>query len=738
MWLEPGRTARLDRVLAFLFGIAVSLIAYFAASSSIDYRAWQQICEGALIRPPEFFQPGAGRLVVYALTRFLGLGMAIKVLALLGPVALGIIAYQATRTALAVLTALIKVDVVRAEFRTVMLPVLTITGLSLFLLSYPVLHAASILTPSIFVLAWVFLVIGAFRNFFEGSSMSWANWGIFLCGGLAAESLGGWVLLIGAVCLAFWRVQTDSNQSFVLCDPGVFHVSKWTLTLLFLLGGGLVVVANAWFFSTHGGIWSAAFRDYAVLPNLNAVAVLMGLVVAPLLVTFNMMPRSSDSERYLPYAHGVLLIMIGLLEIFVCCRPDIIAIENETVKMLLLAASSLTATAAILTLLVDVYCRVQTRYPKLMRVIVFRLVIGVLLAVLVLRLSVDGSRQIGEALDQVADEIVRESSGLRRIFSDGAMDALLEIKASLTGESLRAHSMFSGHGEYETNLRCRDVSGDDDLSMMRIGAPVALASWVGSESPELKSSAVQLGFEAWKRAEKPVPTAGGFVARLDGWQPDALSRSRQWGDAFVRSVLDGLFDRAYETCREKRLCEAFDMLKWRSGRMLELRANELENIGKHDEARGLRDVAARLDRQNGSLRELRAFMNLVWNQDDLQLTPREALKIALGRANFRAARPHAEAILSTDPADAAANFALGMYYYALRDFARAEGYLLVAHQARPKDAAILNNLALMEMYLGKLDAAEAHAKAAQVLKPNVREIESTLREIRQRKAKVTR
>lgn len=732
MLLEAGKKERLDRAMALLLGVVVALVAYLTPSY-IDYRAWQPICEGALLRPPEFFQPGVYRIIVYVLMRVFGLGATVKILAILGPAALGVIAYQATRSVLAVLTTMIKVDVVRTEFRTVMLPVLAMVGSALFILSEPVLHAASILTPSILELMWAFLVIGACRNFLVCSSMGWANWAVFLCGGLAMESLGGFALLVLGICISYRRVLTDPDQSFVLCDPVIFHVSKWTLTVLFLLGAGLVVGANAWFFAAHGGLWSTAFLNYATMPDPKSVALAIGLVVTPLIVTFYMMPDSSDSEHFLPYAHGLLLIMIALLEIFVCCYPEVLAIENESAKMAILVAASLTATAAIMTLLVDVYCRVQMHYPRLTRAVVFRLVIAALVAVMVPRYLGDGSRKLAATLDVVADEIVRESSGLKRLFSDGAMDALIELKAALKGERFTVHSMFSGHGDYEANLRCRGVQGDDDLSMMRIGASVAFASWVATDSPELKSSAAQLGFEIWKCNEKLAPMAGALVTRLDDWPSESLTASRAWGDEFVRAIMSGIFDRAYSTCHEKRLCEAFDMVKWRLGRMLELRAQEAERGGNHDTARELRRTVGQLDRQNGSLLKLRTFMNLVWNQDNLQLTPRESLKIALERANFRAARPHAEAVLSTDPEDVPANFALGMYHYVMKNFARAEGYLTEAHKGKPTDAAILNNLALVEMYLEKYESAEAHARAAKALKPEVKEIDATLREIANRK-----
>ena len=89
------------------------------------------------------------------------------------------------------------------------------------------------------------------------------------------------------------------------------------------------------------------------------------------------------------------------------------------------------------------------------------------------------------------------------------------------------------------------------------------------------------------------------------------------------------------------------------------------------------------------------FLNLVWNRNNLQLTPREALRVALERANFKAAKPHAEAILTTEP-------------------------------------TLLNNLAIVRMYLGKLEEAETLAETALKVRPGTPEIKATLKEIRTR------
>lgn len=732
MLSDVWKKSPLDRIVAISLGIIVTVVAYWTAPKVIDYRIWQPFCEGALLRPPELFMPGLYRLIVYALTRFCGINVAVRVLCLAGPVALGVVAYHAMMLTMSILVVLLRVDRVRPDFRNVMMPILTAVGMGLFLLSCPVLHASWMLTPSILILMLAFVTMGAVRSLFVRSDLIQGYFGIFLAGMLSAECLLGVMIMLCAMLVGYVIVMKDDGGSFVLSNPYVYHVTKWTFSVLYLLGVGSMLAVNAWFFDSHGGLWEEAFRGFFAMPDVNSVAIMVGMVFVPLAVALTMMPRSSDNEAYLPYVNGLLLLLVAFISVTFCVIPETVTIKNECAKMFMLFVAALTAVAALLTLLVDVYCRVQTHYSKVTRAVTFRIVIVALSLIIGLMVVLDGTRKISLLIDQCADEAIAESAGMKRLFSDGAMDGLLEIKSAQKGGRLRVHSMFGGRSEYAAKLRMRDVSGDDDVSMMRIGASVALGSWVSTGSQELMFSAVQLGFEVWKRGGKPMPKAGGLMALPSGCNQGDCDRFHAWVDGLSDRILAGCYDRAYARCREKRLRESFDMIKWRIGRMLELRALECERQGENDKARLLRNKSNLLDRRNRSLAELRGFMNLVWNQDNMQLTPREALKIALDRANFRAARPHAEAVISSDPDDARANFALGMYHYVARNFERADLYLSTAHKVRPADPAIINNLAIVRMYLNKLESAEQLALEALKIKPEAKEVQSTLSEIRRR------
>ena len=116
------------------------------------------------------------------------------------------------------------------------------------------------------------------------------------------------------------------------------------------------------------------------------------------------------------------------------------------------------------------------------------------------------------------------------------------------------------------------------------------------------------------------------------------------------------------------------------------------------------------------------------------MAPAELLRFSLDRGDFVMARMYARQVLRGDPDDVRGNFALGMSYLAEEQFERAAEYLGRCVKRAPKEAAVLNNLALAEMGLGRLEDAEAHAKAALEIHPDLPEIKRTLREIERAKS----
>ena len=98
------------------------------------------------------------------------------------------------------------------------------------------------------------------------------------------------------------------------------------------------------------------------------------------------------------------------------------------------------------------------------------------------------------------------------------------------------------------------------------------------------------------------------------------------------------------------------------------------------------------------------------------LTPREGLQLALVRADFTMGKTYAETIIGVDPDNPDACFALGMYYLKERQLSRAELFLKRCLIRRPREPAVYNNLAMLQIEQGRFDAARANiGKALEII-----------------------
>ena len=84
----------------------------------------------------------------------------------------------------------------------------------------------------------------------------------------------------------------------------------------------------------------------------------------------------------------------------------------------------------------------------------------------------------------------------------------------------------------------------------------------------------------------------------------------------------------------------------------------------------------------------------------------------------------------SDADDPFANFALGMSYFTEKEYGRAEMHLKKCLVRLPNEPAVLNNLAIVQLRLGRYAEAETNALHALERLPDSPEIKTTLRHIR--------
>ena len=177
-------------------------------------------------------------------------------------------------------------------------------------------------------------------------------------------------------------------------------------------------------------------------------------------------------------------------------------------------------------------------------------------------------------------------------------------------------------------------------------------------------------------------------------------------------------------------------VQWRIARMCRIRADAADKVGDTTLAMQESELADNLDSRNEAYSRIRRQMDWIGQQKGMRLTPREGLRIGLGRADFRLAKTFAQQVLVSDPENSSANFAMGMSYFIEEQYGRAEIFLKRSLMRNPNEPAVLNNLAIVQLRMGKLAEAETNATKALKLYPKSTEIKKTFEHIRQKNGKL--
>ena len=264
--------------------------------------------------------------------------------------------------------------------------------------------------------------------------------------------------------------------------------------------------------------------------------------------------------------------------------------------------------------------------------------------------------------------------------------------------------------------------------------------------------AMQMGFELWTR-DLTLPECAGLVARPGGFPAGVVDAGAKAARAIAERML-AVYKRDENLSRiAPPLRRLFMLTQWRVARLSRVRADRLDAQSQAEQKKGdavsvskaealkstaikESELADQLDEGNPSFTRIRQQLEMVNQGPTFRLTPREGLKLGLDRADFRMAEMFARQVLTTDPDDANANFALGMYYFGREQYARAEAHFQRSLMSQPENPAILNNLAVAQLRLGRLDAAEKNARHALRVRPNGPETKRALENILKAKAEM--
>ena len=776
-----GRQAFLNRLYVLLFGAAVAALAWVWQFDSVPPDLMEHLSIAAGLRPPKDTTALLWQYIAAPLCRNLGLQTAETVLRVAGHVSLGV---------LAVLTVMLFEMIVPASLRRgehvvwwwrAWVRIVLFQGSAIFCCSYPVWRTFGWLSPSALQALLVVLTTICVVIYFKVGRRPPLFAAFAIIGLLTADTPVGAVILFGLIALLYlrWRLFGRQMDVVKLENPLANALLPWRLTLSFL--GGVIVgtVLEVYAFGQLDGLVAFGWKswsDYALaLPLrylkalLNAcspagIFIFLVVAVCPVLVELGFIKRATDDEKHLEYFDGLMFLVCCLIAFsqltganqlwFWTWAGEHGCVRDDVLKCVAAFLCSLAVLWALSVFTIELYLRnfrrITTlrfqdaaesagaaeafaslnRVQRIVRTVFLFLPVLILGCVIPFRAQRLERAMLGVVSD-AARETAEECRDVKYLFTDGGLDAAVELAAAEKGGHLTALSMMGGSEDSrEIYLRTRGVTNAEDKVLLKSGAPDVLRTWVRTRPDKAKDYAVQIGFELWQRHGRPMPACSGLVARPEGLSPEEAKRGAEAARALARRVLaiyewgnpDGTVDRS--------LRNAFLFAQWRLAILARHRANAYDEAGESELAMEDTQLADELDRKNAALDNIRATMAWASKRKLERMTAREGLRRGLSRADFALARPFALSVLDVSPDDPSANFAIGMDFFVQGQYVRAQTYLERCLKSRPNDPAVLNNLAQCHLRRGDPKGALPYAERALEILPNAHEVRRTVERIK--------
>ena len=770
-----------NRLYVLLFGSAVAVLAGVWQFDSVPPDLAEHLSVAAGLRPPTGTTALLWQYIAAPLCRNLGLQTAETVLRMAGHVSLGVLAVLAVM----LFEMIVPVSLRRGEhvvwWWRAWVRIVLFQGSAIFCCSYPVWRTFGWFSPSALQALLVVLTTICVVIYFKVGRRPPLFAAFAIIGLLTADTPVGAVILFGLIALLYlrWRLFGRQIDVVKLENPLANALLPWRLTLSFL--GGVIVgtVLEVYAFGQLDGLVAFGWKswsDYALaLPLrylkalLNAcspagIFIFLVVAVCPVLVELGFIKRATDDEKHLEYFDGLMFLVCCLIAFsqltganqlwFWTWAGEHGCVRDDVLKCVAVFLCSLAVLWALSVFTIELYLRnfrrITTlrfqdaaesagaaeafaslnRVQRIVRIVFFFLPVLILGCVIPFRAQRLERAMLGVVSD-AARETAEECRDVKYLFTDGGLDAAVELAAAEKGGHLTALSMMGGSEDSrEIYLRTRGVTNAEDKVLLKSGAPDALRTWVRTRPDKAKEYAVQIGFELWQRHGRPMPACSGLVARPEGLSPEEAKRGAEAARALARRVLaiyewgnpDGTVDRS--------LRNAFLFAQWRLAILARHRANAYDEAGERELAMEDTQLADELDRKNAALDNIRATMAWASKRKLERMTAREGLRRGLSRADFALARPFALSVLDVSPDDPSANFAIGMDFFVQGQYVRAQTYLERCLKSRPNDPAVLNNLAQCHLRRGDPKGALPYAERALAVLPNAPEVRRTVERIK--------
>ena len=734
------RLVRRDWILAGALGAFFALVLLVLNVPGLDPSQWDEVAAVAGLRPPQHMFPGLWRVLSSLLFRLFGIGFSVKTLSLAGALGGGACVALTYLVVRQTISFLVRYNADLPVWRDRIVPFFAAVSAALMGVSDPLWRMSQTFSSDqLRLLLLLVAVFCWFRWLTEG--FDWRLWTVTsLVGVLSAESPFGF-LLIPLFLLAyyrFWRavmmraLPVTRELRYPADLPcwrmfflflGALGATVWLNTEVFAALGG--VEANGWtmrdiYFRYGGGYW----RVFSGASTMAGWALGLGFGLFPLVIAVRLFPVASTDDRPMHFQRGALLVFAAIMAVMQCgafldarfwmFMKDVVIVPSGFLLAVYVLFSATTLALAGSSLAMECQCQFMPegapRPGWKLRYLVPAIWVGIfLLAASHVPRTVESEmhRVVRDALE----ETVRECGDAKWLFTDGRLDAGLEIVAAEMASPLKPLNMMSGPSNWEKTIRSRNFPEGIDRDNASIGVPALLRVWAGETPGGMADAAIQLGFEFWKRAKRPLPRASGLVARETGMDDAEAARGVKAAEALAERIL-ALVRKMDKTQPSPDLSGAFSAVSWRISRFARLRRDDA--------------LANRLDGSNAVFKRLVSLLEQERQRTFMQMTPYEGLQLALKRADFIEARRYAAAVLRSDADNVEANFGMGMSYLKDNMMDEAELYLRRCLKRRPDEPAVLNNLSIISRKARRYGEAESLARRAHELLPDSQEVRQTL------------
>ena len=760
----------MDRLLAFFLGAAATGLFFFLSQPLLHPSVWQETSVAFGLQPPEKLFPGLGMLVSSMLFRLCGATNGLVAVKVAGAVCGGASAALFYLMLREFLPAVLSLRSPSRLWTLRLERLVAAVGTATFVCAEPVSRLFQALGGEALLLLLTLAFARMFLRLLHYGRFSTAYICLFLLGVLSAESPFGLLLTAFALVATLVARRNAWRPDLRYLNPMLVELSKWRLSIFFVLGFASACAADVAFFAWRGGL-EASGLDFANLAVewivtygktfWNAATILGWL----LLILFSLLPfavatlnarRATDDDSFLPFKTGILFVVLFVvaaapLSTFPHLRFWAWTAREVVPSGLLLAlavlALAVTFTLALAVMAFDVWCRdhrriALQRFPELIEDGAFarqhfhwrwRRTITVLMLALIAFAVVPGRRELATwrlatLVRDTVRETVRECRDASLVVTDGSLDPALRLAAAAEGRSLAPLSIMSGRTPYERWLRRSVAANDEERATLELGVSDALRNWAIDQPDRLRQLAVQIGFELWRARRAERPPASGLVAWA-GFSPEAIAKGTAVAQELAERAIAAHKDGSYARCEDRAVKEKFLFSQWRLARLAVVRSEDADRAGDVARSRKDAELVETLDELNPELRRIREAIRWIRSRDGDSLTPREGLRIALERADFALARRYATPILTADPTHPDANFGMGMSYFVEEKYAQAEPYLKTSLIRRPDEPAVLNNLAICHYRAGRIDEALAYSRKALAKLPDAPAVRKTYDEI---------